>query len=152
MMSPLSSLFQIKLLFSFTVCITVSRSRSSLYILTELFLGFSTFHIRKCCILMTRRSELQPSKITFTEKCTKWAGGPAASLGKVLIALISSHLTHADVTQWLECRPGNRKVTGLVPGQGTFLGCGPGDQLGSMREATNQYFSHPSLSFPPFSL
>lgn len=38
------------------------------------------------------KSKLQPTKITFTEKYTKWAGGPAASLGKVLIALISNHL------------------------------------------------------------
>lgn len=37
---------------------------------------------------MTRGSKLQPSKITSIEKCTKGTGGPAASLGKVLIALI----------------------------------------------------------------
>lgn len=38
---------------------------------------------------MTRGSKLQPSKITSIEKYTKGTGGPAASLGKVLIALIS---------------------------------------------------------------
>lgn len=85
------SLSPVKLLFSFIVHITASRSLSIFYILTELFLGFSIFHIRKYCILMTR-SELQSSKITFTKKRIKWPGGPAASLGKVLIALISSHL------------------------------------------------------------
>ena len=33
------------------------------------------------------------------------------------------------VAQWIECGPGNRKVAGLIPSQGTHLGCGPGPQL-----------------------
>ena len=78
--------------FPLTSHITVSRALFIFYVLAELFLGFSIFHIRKCCLLMTIESELQPSKITFTKKCIKWADGPAASLGNVLIALISSHL------------------------------------------------------------
>ena len=32
----------------------------------------------------------------------------------------------AGVTLWIECRPVNQKVTGLIPGQGTCLGRGPG--------------------------
>ena len=35
----------------------------------------------------------------------------------------------AGVVQWTECWPVNRKVIGLIPGQGTCLGCGPGPQL-----------------------
>ena len=46
--------------------------------------------------------------------------------------------------------PQSKKVTGLIPSQGTCLGCGPSPQLGHMQEATNQYFSHrcfsPSIS------
>ena len=36
----------------------------------------------------------------------------------------------AGVAQWTGCRPGNRKVTCSIPGQGTCLGWGPGPQLG----------------------
>ena len=35
-------------------------------------------------------------------------------------------LALAGVAQWIECRPVNRRVTGSIPTQGTFLGCGPG--------------------------
>ena len=36
----------------------------------------------------------------------------------------------AGVAQWIECQPVNQKVTGLIPGQGTCLGCGPGPPQG----------------------
>ena len=32
------------------------------------------------------------------------------------------------VAQWIECQPANQSVTGLIPGQGTSLGCWPGPQ------------------------
>ena len=32
----------------------------------------------------------------------------------------------AGVAQWTEHRPANQRVTGSIPSQGTFLGCGPG--------------------------
>ena len=32
----------------------------------------------------------------------------------------------AGVVQWMECWPVNQKVTGLIPSQGTCLGCRPG--------------------------
>ena len=32
----------------------------------------------------------------------------------------------AGVAQWIECWPANQSVTGLIPSQGTCLGCGPG--------------------------
>ena len=39
-------------------------------------------------------------------------------------------LALAGVAQWIECWPVNHRVTGLIPGQGTCLGCGPGPQWG----------------------
>ena len=34
----------------------------------------------------------------------------------------------AGVAQWTACRPTNQRVVGLIPGQGTCLGCGTGPQ------------------------
>ena len=34
----------------------------------------------------------------------------------------------AGVGQWIECWPVNQRLTGLIPSQGTPLGCGPGPQ------------------------
>ena len=34
----------------------------------------------------------------------------------------------AGVAQWIECRPANQRVAGLIPSQGMCLGCGPGPQ------------------------
>ena len=36
----------------------------------------------------------------------------------------------AGVAPWTEHKPENQKVTGLIPGQGTCLGCRPGPRLG----------------------
>lgn len=41
----------------------------------------------------------------------------------------------------LEYHPGHQRATGLIPGQGTDLGCGFEPQLGPMQEATDQCFS-----------
>ena len=48
----------------------------------------------------------------------------------------------AGVAQWIEFRPENKRVTGLIPTQGTCLGCGPGAQLGTRKR---QPFSHTSM-------
>ena len=37
----------------------------------------------------------------------------------------------AGVAQWIESWPANRSVAGLIPCQGTCLGCSPGPQLGA---------------------
>ena len=37
----------------------------------------------------------------------------------------------AGVAQWTECPPANQRVTGLIPSQGTCLGCRPGPQQGA---------------------
>ena len=61
-------------------------------------------------------------------------------------------LTLAGVAQWTECRPANQKVTGLIPSQGTCLGCRPGLQLGAdKRQLINVSLTHQcfSLSLPP---
>ena len=34
----------------------------------------------------------------------------------------------AGVAQWIESRTVNKRVTGLIPSQGTHLGCGPGQK------------------------
>ena len=45
-------------------------------------------------------------------------------LQRVLYLL--KHLALAGVAQWIECRPLNQRVSGLIPGQGTCMGYGPG--------------------------
>ena len=42
----------------------------------------------------------------------------------------------ACVAQWIELQPVNQRVTGLIPSQGTCLGCRPGPWLGGEGEAT----------------
>ena len=39
----------------------------------------------------------------------------------------------AGVAQWIEREPANQRVAGLIPSQGTCLGCGPGPQLGTRK-------------------
>ena len=39
----------------------------------------------------------------------------------------------AGVAQWIECQPANQKVTGLIPSQGTCLGCGPDPEVAHAR-------------------
>ena len=41
------------------------------------------------------------------------------------------------VGQWTECQPVNQKFASLIPSQGICLGCGPGPQLGTCKEAIN---------------
>ena len=52
----------------------------------------------------------------------------------------------AGVAQWIENRPVNQMVTGLVPSQGTCLGLRPRPQWGGVREATTHLCFSPSLS------
>ena len=40
----------------------------------------------------------------------------------------SMRLALAGVAQWIECWPVNQRVTGLIPSQGTCLGCWPRPQ------------------------
>ena len=39
-----------------------------------------------------------------------------------------SGLALADVAQWIKCWPVNQRAAGLIPSQGTCLGCGLGSQ------------------------
>ena len=55
----------------------------------------------------------------------------------------------ARAASWLECHPGNRKVSGSIPSHGTCLGCRFGPWLMCVWEATGQRF-FPSRS-PPIS-
>ena len=70
----------------------------------------------------------------------------AASPCRNIVRIRKSALT--GVAQLVGRHPAKRKVTGLIPCQGTWVGCGFGAQ-----EATDQCFSHierhnVSLSFP----
>ena len=38
-------------------------------------------------------------------------------------------LALAGVAQWIEYQPAKQRVNGLIPKQGTCLGCQPGPQL-----------------------
>ena len=53
----------------------------------------------------------------------------------------------AGVAQWIKHQPVNQKVTGLILGQGTCLGCRPGPCL----EVCERQLIHVSLPFflPP---
>ena len=52
------------------------------------------------------------------------------------------------MAKWFECWPTNQRVTGLIPSQGTCLGCRPGPQCGARKR---QPYSDISLLFlPPF--
>ena len=59
-------------------------------------------------------------------------------------------ITQAGVAQWIERWPADWKVTDLIPGQGTCLGCWPGPQLGAFeRQPIDVYlplFLPPALS------
>ena len=39
----------------------------------------------------------------------------------------------AGVTQWIEHEPGKQRVAGLIPSQGTRLGCRPGPRFGACK-------------------
>ena len=61
-------------------------------------------------------------------------------------------VTHlVGVAQWVECPPANLSVASSIPGQGTYLDCGPGSQLGVWkRQPINVSLTHQSFS-PSFS-
>ena len=54
------------------------------------------------------------------------------------------------MAQWIELRPANQRVTGLIPSQGTCLGCCPGPSRGHARGNNTLVFL--SLSFSLVSL
>ena len=54
----------------------------------------------------------------------------------------------AIVAQWIEHRPENQRVAGLIPSQGTCLGCGPGPQEGAPKRQPHIDVSLP-LFLPP---
>ena len=59
-----------------------------------------------------------------------------------------SHPTLAGVAQWLECWPAGQGVAGLIPSQGTCLGCRPGPQLGAFERQPIDASLPLSPSFP----
>ena len=55
----------------------------------------------------------------------------------------------AGVAQWIECQTANQRVAGLIPSQGTYLGCRPGPQWGLHMNQPHIDVSLP-LFLPPF--
>ena len=55
----------------------------------------------------------------------------------------------AGVAQWIECQLLNQRVTGLIPSQGTCLGCRLGPQLEACEGQPHINVSLPLL-LPPF--
>ena len=53
----------------------------------------------------------------------------------------------AGLAQWIEHQPVNQRVTGLIPSQGTCLGCKPGPHWGACEKQPHIDVSF-SLSFP----
>ena len=53
---------------------------------------------------------------------------------------------------WLEYHPVDQKVMGLIPSQGTCLGCGFGPWLGRIWQATNRSFFLSPSPYLPLSL
>ena len=54
----------------------------------------------------------------------------------------------AGVAQWIEHQPANQSVTGLIPSQGTCLGCRPGPSWGCTRGKHTLMFLSLSFSLP----
>ena len=59
----------------------------------------------------------------------RWGGKGVIKFIKV--DCLKGMFASAGVAQWTERRPVHQRVTGLIPSQGTCLGCGPGPQRGA---------------------
>ena len=78
---------------------------------------------------------------TYVKKFYNLVCSTEVQLGKKNVAL-------SGVAQWIERQPVNWKVTGLILGQDSGLGCGPGPQMG-MCERQLINVSLPLLLFLP---
>ena len=87
------------------------------------FFDFWFLNFYPKCSLM---SEIKKFIISFSSWSVWRSQSSNISFKKHFLAL-------AGVSQWIERRPVNQKVSGSVPSQGTCLGCGPGPQLGRAR-------------------
>ena len=57
----------------------------------------------------------------------------------------TNHLPLAGMAQWVEHQPANQKVTSLILGQGSCLGCRPGPSWGHVRGSQSMFLSHTSM-------
>ena len=88
---------------------------------------------------------------------TFWLGNHCTRIQWIFLKVCQKQISAlAGVAQWTEHWPANQKVTGSIPGQGTFLYCRPGPWLGCARGNQSMFLSHTDVSFPlflpPFSL
>ena len=62
---------------------------------------------------------------------------------------INEQVALVTMAQWIEHRPVNQRVTGLIPSQGACLGCGLGPQSGACKRQPHTHVSLLlSLSLP----
>ena len=71
--------------------------------------------------------------------------GKAAMENSMVIPQRNRNAALPRVAQWIERQPANQRVTGLIPGQGTCLGCRPGP----WGVCERQPHSDVSLPLPP---
>ena len=79
-------------------------------------------------------------------------GGPKGLTNRKFQSLETLLSALAGVAQWIECWPVNKRVAGLIPGQGTYLGCRPSPQLGEHKRHPYVYVSLPLCLSPVSSL
>ena len=95
-----------------------------------------------------------PAEYTFVPglgKSLQSILGAATQVGIKDPTLKMEKLSLAGVTQWIECQLVNQKVAGLIPSQGTCLGCGPGSPVwGHMRGNQLMYLPHIDVFLPLF--
>ena len=72
-------------------------------------------------------------------------------LGFSTMEIKSTDSALAGVAQWVECQPVNQKATGLIPSQGTCLGCGPGPQYEACERQPHIDVSFPLSPFLPLA-
>ena len=79
----------------------------------------------------------------------RFQGEDEFSFGHVKFEVSNKNLSRAltSVAEWIEYQPANQKVTGLIPGQGTCLGCRMGPQCGA-----REWQPHTDVSLPLFLL
>ena len=83
--------------------------------------------------------KLHPDKISIMKRISEYAadifysrygGGPRLTGNFRCLLNKKQKEAQAGVTQWIEHRLVNQRVTGSIPSLGTCLGCGPGPQWG----------------------
>ena len=81
----------------------------------------------------TYRMELKQCLEGNLQLYTKTYKGERSQINILIFHLRILCKVLAGVAQWVGCHLTNQRVAGLIPGQGTCLGCGPGPWLGACK-------------------